>query len=511
MSKRVSIVGAGVAGLSAGCYLRMNGYRVSVYEKAPHPGGLCASWKRKGYTFDISTHWLVGSRPSSFLYKIWDELHILRGVTVQDHKYFKKIHGKNGTVLTVYSDVDRLYKEMLEIAPGDKKAIKEFISGIRLAKKVKLPVEKPRELYNFIDYLTFPFKYYHLIRFVLKWRPLRIKAFAKRFADPVLRDLFLNIFTDHDDFSMVSQLLTLGWYSNHEAGRPLGGSLTVVRNLERRFKELGGEVFYNSEVIKIKQKGSAVCGLRVQKGTGASCVYEDVESAYVISAADMVHTLKNLLTGVRTKKFDNYIGKLVPYPSFFDVNIGVNADFNMESLESVNYYLDEPFELEAGHAVERLTSHFFNFDKNCIPPGKTAIMTHVRSHRFEFWKELRENDPEGYKNLKQKLAEKIIDVVDKTFSTDEVRIKENIEVIDVCTPYTYYRWTYNYRGSYEGWIPDPYSTGRNLSKTVTGLEGFYFCGQWVEPGGGLPSAAMSGRNVAQLICARDKKKFKTFC
>jgi phytoene dehydrogenase-like protein len=32
-------------------------------------------------------------------------------------------------------------------------------------------------------------------------------------------------------------------------------------------------------------------------------------------------------------------------------------------------------------------------------------------------------------------------------------------------------------------------------------------GHWVEPGGGLPSAALSGKYVAQMICARDKKVF----
>jgi hypothetical protein len=34
-------------------------------------------------------------------------------------------------------------------------------------------------------------------------------------------------------------------------------------------------------------------------------------------------------------------------------------------------------------------------------------------------------------------------------------------------------------------------------------------GEWVEPGGGLPPAAMSGRNVIQIICKRDKKTFVT--
>jgi phytoene dehydrogenase-like protein len=48
-----------------------------------------------------------------------------------------------------------------------------------------------------------------------------------------------------------------------------------------------------------------------------------------------------------------------------------------------------------------------------------------------------------------------------------------------------------------------------LSKTLPGLERFYMAGQWVEAGGGVPISAQSGRNVAQIICKRDGKRFHT--
>jgi len=47
------------------------------------------------------------------------------------------------------------------------------------------------------------------------------------------------------------------------------------------------------------------------------------------------------------------------------------------------------------------------------------------------------------------------------------------------------------------------TTGRGMSKTLPGLENFYMAGQWVEPGGGVPTAAMSGRNVIRQICKQD--------
>jgi phytoene dehydrogenase-like protein len=48
-----------------------------------------------------------------------------------------------------------------------------------------------------------------------------------------------------------------------------------------------------------------------------------------------------------------------------------------------------------------------------------------------------------------------------------------------------------------------------MSRTLPGLRDFYMAGQWVEPGGGVPTAATSGRNVIQIICKKDRKKFTT--
>ncbi|HAD34428.1 MAG TPA: NAD(P)/FAD-dependent oxidoreductase, partial [Chitinophagaceae bacterium] len=55
--KKVLIIGAGISGLSAACYLQMNGFQVELFEKHSIPGGLCTSWKKGDYTIDGSIHW----------------------------------------------------------------------------------------------------------------------------------------------------------------------------------------------------------------------------------------------------------------------------------------------------------------------------------------------------------------------------------------------------------------------------------------------------------------------
>ena len=77
----------------------------------------------------------------------------------------------------------------------------------------------------------------------------------------------------------------------------------------------------------------------------------------------------------------------------------------------------------------------------------------------------------------------------------------------MATPVTWERYTANWRGSYEGWLMTTKNFMKSISKELPGLKNFYMVGQWVEPGGGVPPAALSGRNVIQIICKRDKKRF----
>ncbi|NTV29162.1 MAG: NAD(P)-binding protein [Candidatus Omnitrophica bacterium] len=57
-SKSVTILGAGLAGLSTAWHLQKAGSSCHVYEKEPEPGGLCRSRNIKGFVFDCDGHLL---------------------------------------------------------------------------------------------------------------------------------------------------------------------------------------------------------------------------------------------------------------------------------------------------------------------------------------------------------------------------------------------------------------------------------------------------------------------
>ena len=117
MENSIIIIGGGITGMSAGCYLRMNGYHTTIFEMHDKTGGVCTGWKRKGYTIDGAMHWLVGTKPGTTFYNIWEELGVTQGWTVVDHEQFLRVEGTGGKSLTLYSDINRLEQHMEELAP----------------------------------------------------------------------------------------------------------------------------------------------------------------------------------------------------------------------------------------------------------------------------------------------------------------------------------------------------------------------------------------------------------
>ena len=72
MTKKVMIIGAGLAGLSSGIRLQELGIESEIFELAPWAGGMCTAWERGGYRFDGCIHWMVGTLPSEPMYRTYE-------------------------------------------------------------------------------------------------------------------------------------------------------------------------------------------------------------------------------------------------------------------------------------------------------------------------------------------------------------------------------------------------------------------------------------------------------
>jgi phytoene dehydrogenase-like protein len=109
--KSILVIGAGIGGLAAGCYARMHGYKAAIFEAHNQPGGVCTSWRRKGYTFDGCIHHLAGCNDGSAIGRIWEDLGALPRPVLYPEDLVR-VEGVDGKAVTVYTDLERLEEEL---------------------------------------------------------------------------------------------------------------------------------------------------------------------------------------------------------------------------------------------------------------------------------------------------------------------------------------------------------------------------------------------------------------
>jgi phytoene dehydrogenase-like protein len=494
MGKSVIIIGAGIGGLSAGCYAQMNGYKTRIFEMSDKPGGLCTAWQRKGYTIDGCLHWLVGSAPGSEFYKIWQELGIIKDQQIYDPARFFRFESTDGKVFDLFTDVKKLEQHMLQIAPEDAAQIKETVSAIRRFGKLNMPVDKAPELYTKWDGLKFMLRLMPVMQTFSKYSRMPVKEFAAKFQNTLLRESFLSIWPP--EFSTMFLLMTLTWMDRKQAGYVMGGSMKVSRAIEARYKNLGGEIIYRARVNKILVENNKAVGIRLEDGN-------EYRADYIVSAADGHATIFDMLEGKYIDdKIRGYYEGLPVFSPLVYVGLGINRKFDdlPPIISGLALEQETPVEI-AGVEQKWLCARINNYDPGLSPDGK-SVVTFMIETSYSYWASLHD-DPSRYQEEKQCIAEKLVGALEKRFPG----IKSQVEMIDVATPVTFERYTGNWKGSYEGWQLTGDTVTMTMEKTLPGLDNFYMAGQWVMPGGGLPSGAMTGRYVTQLMCKKDGNKF----
>ncbi len=497
MGKKAIIIGAGIAGLSTGIYLQMNGYDTEIFEMYALPGGLCTSWKRKEYVFNGAIHWLVGTCEEMNLHKMWDELHALDNAKIVNHNEFFRIELGDGEFFRGFADANKLEGEMLRVAPEDEEKIKELISVVKEFAKYDFPVDKAPELYGAAYGIKFLLKYKTLLKLLRKWGKISVGEYMKKFKTENMKLILSQMLGIDSRISMAILLMTLAWIHIKCAGYPLGGSLKFAKAIERRYISLGGKVHYNSKVSKIIVEKNRAVGVKLEDDN-------TIRGDIIISAADGHRTIFELLDGKYVnKKIKEMYENWALFPSLCQISIGVARSFDGYP-HSINFSLKSPLEIDPKNKVNRMLVEIYNFDPTLAPEGKTSIIVTLPAD-YSYWTSMRENKKK-YEESKKNLANDVIKILDEKIG----KISDKIEVIDVATPVTYFRYTNNWKGSFEGWLPTPKTFSKRVKKTLPRLKNFYMVGQWVEPGGGIPTVTLSGRNLAQIICKRDGKTFRSF-
>jgi len=492
--KSVIVIGAGIAGLSTGCYARMNGYDVQIFEKHDKPGGMCTSWVRKGYTFDYCIHNLIGSSATAKAHRYWAELGALSGTEVLTFGEMVQLEDQKGNRVDIVSDVDALERRLIERAPADADLVREYVGVLRKLRKVEVMAlmldMKPLDQLSLLPKLGL-FK---------KLGSITASQFSDKFQDEFLRRSFRYVQYGISEIPMIAHVGMFAAVLSGDGGWPQGGSLTLSRNIEKRYLELGGKIAYKSKVQKVLVENGMATGVRLIDGS-------EHRADVVISAADGYSTVYTMLEGrYLNDTIRSYYNEWVSKDQDFglEVFLGVARDLEQEP-HALCILLDEPIVIE-GVKVPKLDVEVLSSATGVAPNGKGVIKVVFKSG-YDYWKGLRDKGKEEYYAEKERIVEQVLRELEKRFPG----LRGQVEAKDVITPVTTERYLGAYRGL-QAWpskVEMSTLMKEGLSTTLPGLEGFYMVGQYAQGTIGLTTVAAAGRKLVKRLCKEDGKKFQT--
>ncbi|HEV7350990.1 phytoene desaturase family protein [Telluribacter sp.] len=489
--KRVIVIGAGFAGLSAATQLSAKGYDVTILEKNTMPGGRARVFSEQGFVFDMGPSWYwmpdvfedyfarFGKKPSDY-YQL-----------VRLDPSYKVVFGAD-EALDLPAGIPALKQLFDSLEPGSGERLDEFLRQAAYKYKVGIGqfVWKPsRRLTEFISLKllydvtrldVFQSFAQHVRKFFSDSRLLQMVEF------PVL---FLGATAENTPamYSLMNYAEMKGgtWY-------PMGGMHQIVKGMAALAEEKGVKLLLNQNVTRIE----------VQEGL-ASRVYTEAgifEADVIVAGADYHHVDNDLLDATHRNYDESYWNKRTMAPSSLLYYLGINK--RVPRLEHHNLFFDEDFKV---HAAEIYESPQW--------PSKPLFYVSAPSKTDPAVA------PEGYENLFV-----LIPVAPGlTDDTEAVREKyynvvmERLEayVGEPVRPHVVYKRTYAHRDfvqDYNAFRGNAYGLANTLKQTAIlkpalkskKVKNMYYTGQLTVPGPGVPPSLISGLVVAKEVIKEHK-------
>lgn len=483
-NRHVIIIGGGMAGLSAGCYALRNGFSTTIVEHNLALGGVCTAWSRGAYTVDGCIHWLMGG-PFERFYR---ELEVVPGVALRPlDTWFTYRDVRRGTEVAFTRDLDALFRQLSQLSRQDAPELMKLRQSISELTLMQPPLDAP-EVMSFGQTLRSLWAMREGLGTLVHYRQPLGAWLNAHLVSPELRRIFTTLLPE--SVPALVMLMVLGYLEQGYLSRPVGGTTAFRDALADSYRRLGGEVLLHSTVDEVLVQDQRATGVRLADGT-------QLAADLVVSTSSAPETVLRLLAG--SYDAESTRQRLTEWQLLDAV---VLASFGV-----AEPYADSPSLLmldgiEPLHAGGRTCDHLYlrvcNDDPSFAPAGHTVVQAVVPTD-YQWWA----TRGSHYQAEKDALAQALLGRLDVQFKG----LRSALRMTDLATPLTYWNMARSWRGAYEGWIPAAGSSFVHLKKKLSGLSSFYMAGQWVEPGGGVPLAIMSGRQVVQLMCLDADRPF----
>lgn len=335
MSKTV-IIGAGIAGLSAGYHAQLKGFDYTIYESEDAVGGLCRSIKEDGFLFDYSGHLLHLKTPY-----FQDLVKNLLGDNLANIERNAVIYS-NG-VYTRYPFQANLYGLPPEVI---KECLLEFVKSYFT--KENLPTSAYKTFHDWIiaklgtgigNHFMYP---YNEKLWTVPTEELTCEWMSEYVPRPSLDDVFNGTFRDQEKgFGYNASF----WYPKH------GGIQSLCDALAAEVKN----IYLNEKVVNIDQHNKIVTfasGRQTKYGRLVNTMplnnfvklcSAPIPEAVLCAANALRHNSVLIVNlGVRGGKLTDKHWIYLPEKKFTAYRVGVYSNFSpdMASAGTTSYYIE---------------------------------------------------------------------------------------------------------------------------------------------------------------------------
>ncbi len=473
--KRILIVGAGVAGMTAGILLAEEGYDVTLLERSAHIGGNLTGWTRDGYHIDNCLHWLTGTRENTRLGKLWRRLGVLgKGIAIRRGEYFyRSVAG--GEEAALWRDVTRTRRELHRVSPADREETDRFLDAACAIRDGGTAARA---------------------RAVLTYGRITLYELAARFQSPLIRALL----TDYigGEYSALGLIFAYGSFAAGNADLPAGGSRAMAERMAQRFRALGGRILLSRRVSRVLTDGRRIAALLTANG-------EAYDGDAVIFACDPHVTFDALLPEQMRPRAIASLDEDARFPQVSALHAAYAVDEVDCDLRGAVCFPGRAGR-HAARAGGRMALRVFDHESDFAPEGKLVlqVMLFVTQAEADAWIALR-REPERYRREKEAFAASVTDALLAEFP----QLAPSLALLDAWTPATYARYTGAYHGNFIGYVLTGKAIPPRIPTRIRGSENGYIASGWMRMPSGLPSAARAGAATAERVI-RDLRREEAF-
>lgn len=488
LKQKVSIIGAGFAGISAATCLAKEGFDVTVFEKNSTPGGRARKLVANGFTFDMGPSWY-------WMPDVFEKYFNLFGKKASDYYQldrldpsYRIVYSKNDFI-DIPAGVPALKALFEKLEPGSGKHLQQFLDEGKAKYDIGINdlVYKPGlSLTEFADL--------KLIGNVFKLHVFQsISSYIRKFfKEPrIVKLLEFPVLFLGATPEQTPALYSLMNYADMALGTwyPRGGMHKVVEGMVSLAEERGVKFVYNAAVEKIEvENGSAV----------ALVVNGDRHlTNFVVAGADYHHVEQKLLPAPYRRYDEAYWNSRVMAPSSLLFYLGLSK--KIDGLQHHTLFFDRDF---TQHAKE-----IYHDPKWPSDPQFYLSCTSQTDPTVA---------PAGHENLVI-----LVPVAPGLTDSEETRehyynvVMERLEQMmdQSLRPHVVFKKSYahaDFINDYNAFRGNAYGLANTLTQTAIlkpsllnkKVNNLFYTGQLTVPGPGVPPSIISGQVVAREITKR---------